>query len=255
MAGGSNRPPAASAEQKHGRRRKKPPVALNRISGNKTTGRPVAHDQSQATDPELIRRAAEGDHAAFHTLVDRHAQGLFRLAYAMVGSAADAEDVVQEALAGAYRNVRSFQGRSSVKTWLSRILMRQAAGSLRSRRTRRARMTQSIDQQPAADRSNDPAMGVESSAEGVNRRIDIAAALQKLSREHREVVVLREFEGLSYEEIAEVLDVPRGTVDSRLSRARRELQRGLKDYAADFGAAGDSRIKKGGSADAGPQRA
>lgn len=214
----------------------------------------MAKDQSQATDLELIRLAAEGDPSAFHTLVDRYAQSLYRLAYSMIGSAADAEDVLQETFAGAYRNLRGFQERSSVKTWLSRILVRQAAGSLRSRKTRRVRMTQSIDQQPAADRSADPAMGVESSAEGVTRRIDIAAALQTLSREHREVVVLREFEGLSYEEIAEVLDVPRGTVDSRLSRARRELQQRLKDYAADFRPTGDQRNMKGGSAEAEPRR-
>lgn len=183
----------------------------------------------QPTDLDLIRRAAGQDQQAFAVLVGRYAQSLYRLAYVMVGSAADAEDVLQETLVGAYRGLANFEERSSVKTWLSRILVRQAAHLLRSRKTRRGRLTKSMDG-PVAPPSDDPGMASGPGDEAVRRKMDVAAALKTLSPEHREIILLREFQGLAYEEIAQVLDVPRGTVDSRLSRARRELQQRLKDY-------------------------
>ncbi|HTW93165.1 MAG TPA: sigma-70 family RNA polymerase sigma factor [Tepidisphaeraceae bacterium] len=171
-------------------------------------------------DMDLFRKAASGDGKAFHQLVDRHAQRLYRLAVSLVGNGADAEDVLQETFAGAYRGLSRFEGRSSVKTWLTRILMTQAA---RWRRDRRRRRVEAVD--PA---------GLEISSEGgqaaSGRKIDLQAALQLLTPEHRQVLVLREFEQLSYDQIAEVLDVPRGTVESRLHRARGELREKLRAY-------------------------
>lgn len=169
----------------------------------------------EADDIELLHRARAGDSAAFHGLVDRHAQRLYRLAVSLVGNAADAEDVLQEALIGAFRGLRSFEARSSVKTWLTRILVIQAA---QWRRSRRRRITEPMeDSIPAADRGPETAM-------------DVQAALGQLSPEHREVLALREFEQMSYEEIAQVLGVPRGTVESRIHRARGEMREKLKDY-------------------------
>jgi RNA polymerase sigma-70 factor (ECF subfamily) len=183
--------------------------------------------QLRATDSELLRRAQHGDDQALHELVDRHAQSLFGLAFSLVGNAADAEDVVQETLLGAFRRLNAFEGRSSVKTWLTRILMRQAA---RHHRRRHVRRTVSIDR--LSDPSADILAGrpAPAGAEQLNVRMDVMEALDTLSPLHREIIVLRELQGLSYAEMAEVLDVPPGTVESRLFRARRELRDRLKSY-------------------------
>ena len=183
-------------------------------------------------DQELVRRALQGEQAAFHELVDRHAGLLFGLAALLVGHAADAEDIVQETLSGAFRGLKAFRGQASVRTWLTRILIRQAAWHLRGRRRRR----DSLRQQSLAARQY-----VASESQAADARMDVAEAIQALSPEHREVVVLRELEGLSYEQIADALDIPRGTVESRLFRARRSMQKLLKGYFADETSARESR--------------
>ncbi len=179
----------------------------------------VAEKCPEANDLELLHSAATGDGRAFHSLVDRHAQRMFRLAISLVGNAVDAEDILQETFAGAYKGLARFEGRASVKTWLTRILFTQAA---KWRRDRAGRTMRPIG-------PSDPA--VEGASSGVEIRIDLQAALQQLSPEHREVLMLREFEGMSYEEMAEVLSLPRGTIESRLHRARSELREKLKSYA------------------------
>jgi len=173
---------------------------------------------SSDSDQELLRKSAAGNGAAFHELVDRHADRLFALAMSLLRNTADAEDVLQETLTGAYRGLAKFEERASVKTWLTRILILQVA---KWRRDRKGKQTETIE-------SVSPATaGSESATE---QRIDLQAAMAKLSPEHQEVLVLREFEQLSYEEIAGVLGVPRGTVESRLFRARAELKVKLKAY-------------------------
>jgi RNA polymerase sigma-70 factor (ECF subfamily) len=175
----------------------------------------VVQDNPEADDTQLLHRARHGDSSAFHALVDRHAQRLYRLAVSLVGNAVDAEDVVQETFIGAFKGLKGFQGRSSVKTWLTRILVLQAA---QFRRSRSRKKTEAMpDSVAAASKSAEAGM-------------DIQAALAQLSAEHQQVLVLREFEQMSYEEIAEVLDVPRGTVESRLHRARNEMRERLKSY-------------------------
>ncbi|HUB25392.1 MAG TPA: sigma-70 family RNA polymerase sigma factor [Tepidisphaeraceae bacterium] len=167
-----------------------------------------------------MQRAAAGDARAFGQLVDRHADRLFRIAMSMLNNhTADAGDVVQETFAGAYRGIKAFQGRSSVSTWLTRILVTQVSQS-RRQKNRAVRKTESIGE-----------VAVDGGATAVQKRIDIQQALDQLSDEHREVLVLREFEQMSYQEIADVLGVPRGTVESRLSRARAELKQKLRSYA------------------------
>jgi RNA polymerase sigma-70 factor (ECF subfamily) len=188
-----------------------------------------------AEDLGLLRQAARGDGQAFHKLVDRHGQSLYRLAFSLAGNSADAEDLVQECLAGAFRGLDRFEGRSSVKTWLTRILVTQVARWRRSRRGKTALSIQAMDGgSGSSDESADGADWVGASgidpADHVARQVDVQAALRTLSPEHREVLVLREFQGLAYEEIAEVLGVPRGTVESRLHRARAELRGRLKSY-------------------------
>jgi len=190
-----------------------------------TTRSPVAQTSAEPGDAELVRDAAGGDNDAFHALIDRHAGHLFRLAVSLCGSAADADDVLQETFAGAFRSLRRFEGRSSVKTWLSRILVTQAALWRRGKGARRALSLSDApgDQEPPA-----PARGT--GPDKVAWRMDLQAALEKLSHDHREVIVLRELQGFSYDEIARALGIPRGTVESRLFRARAELREHLQSY-------------------------
>jgi RNA polymerase sigma-70 factor (ECF subfamily) len=180
----------------------------------------VEGQNPETSDVFLVHQAKAGDGKAFHILVDRHADRMFRLAVSMVGNATDAEDVLQETFAGAYRGLNGFEERASVKTWLTRILMTQAA---KWRRDRKRKTFQATD----IDESRLVAPG---DAGRVGAKIDVLAAISKLSIEHREVLTLREFEQMSYEEMAEVLGVPRGTVESRLHRARAELKELLKAY-------------------------
>ena len=183
----------------------------------------------QSPDADLVRRARNGDEQACHDMVDRYGDYLYGLAYSLVGNAADSADVVQETFSGAFRRLREFEERSSVKTWLSRILVRQAARHHRSRWRRRTVSLESI----SGTSEESSAKGKANSAETRSgTRMDVIAALQKLVPIHREVMVLRELDGMSYDEIAAVLGVPRGTVESRLFRARREMRERLRDYVS-----------------------
>jgi len=184
----------------------------------------------QPTDLELLRAAGAGDDAAFHQLVERHEQGLFRTAMSLTASRSDAEDLFQEALVGAFRGLKSFDGRSAVKTWLTSILIRQAAKGWR--RWRRERKMMSLAAAETAEPTrNDPSLEIGGSAESVDQRMDLMSMLKKLAPEHREIIVLREIQGFSYDEISDMLKVPRGTVNSRLHRARSELRERLAAYA------------------------
>jgi RNA polymerase sigma-70 factor (ECF subfamily) len=197
----------------HGRNA--PRGATNRL---KIRAEPVLPPVSP-DDTVLLRNAASGDSKAFHALVDRHADRLYRLAASLVGNTTDAEDVLQLAFAGAYAGLSQFQARSSVKTWLTRILILQAAKWRRERRPASVEIS-----------AHDASASGEGHAGAVQIRLDMQAAMKQLSPEFREVLTLREFEGLGYQEIADLLDIPRGTVESRLHRARADLREKLKDY-------------------------
>ena len=181
------------------------------------------------TDAESAssRKRERADEAAFHDLVDRYAKEMFRLALSLVGNVADAEDVVQETFSGAFQAMGAFEGRSSLRTWLSGILVNQAA---RCRRRRGVRRTVSLDQASAGSRAAMESGESSGAAPDLDVRLDVLESLETLSPEHREVIALREFQGMSYDEMAEVLGLPRGTVESRLFRARQELRERLKAY-------------------------
>jgi RNA polymerase sigma-70 factor (ECF subfamily) len=173
-------------------------------------------------DAELIRRIACGDQAAFRALIDRHARYLYGIA-ASLTNPADAEDVVQETFAAVL--AAKFRGESAVRTWLVQILVRQAA----MHRRRRRRPMASLDAGGAGPGGSErPTRS--SAIAGAEAKLDLAAMLQTLSPEHRQVIVLREVEQMSYDEIAAALGVPRGTVESRLHRARAELRERFKGY-------------------------
>ena len=185
------------------------------------------HGHEPDGDIELVRRVRQGDEAAFRRVVDIHGPRLYLLAMSMLGNCEDAQDVVQETFVGAFRGLRGFQGRSTVKTWLTRILMNNVADL---RRRRHLRKTLPFDE-AAEQLGASPARRVTETGRA-DMRMDIAAVVGRLPEEHRTVIVLREMQGMTYEEIAAALGVPRGTVESRLFRARQKLKEILGDYLA-----------------------
>lgn len=180
----------------------------------------------QEADAALLARIRRGDAAAFEELVEQNGRSLYRLALGMLGNEADAEDAVQETLAGAFEGIGRFRGEASIRTWLARILVRQAARVRRKKRSGIGTILRLWGGQ--LDEGQHPAGP--SPAGQVERQMDVTAMLQSLSEEHRAVMVLREFEGMSYDEMAAALGVPRGTVESRLHRARQELKRRFEGY-------------------------
>jgi RNA polymerase sigma-70 factor, ECF subfamily len=185
----------------------------------------------QGSDLDLARAAARGDAQAFDALIDRYAGDMFRLALSLSGRRADAEDICQETFVGAFRGVRRFDGRSSFKTWLTRILLRQAAKSWKKNQRNYAISMDALRQ--AGHDNPDSSKGtIEPRAAAVNKdaELDLLEVIQKLGSDHQQVVVLREIHGMSYDQIAQSLGIPRGTVESRLFRARAELRKLLKDY-------------------------
>ena len=192
------------------------------------SGRAAGHEVAELPDDELMRRIRLGDPASFGGLVDRYADDLFRLAYSLVGNEPDARDMVQETFLGAFRRASAFAGRSTVKTWLMRILFNRVWKARRSRRVRRAL---SLDAPTGAAAESDGQMQSRSPAAAVEARQDVQVMLAALPEDYRQVIVLRELQRLTYDEIAGVLSIPVGTVESRLHRARKELRRRFAGYS------------------------
>jgi len=204
-----------------------------------------AHD-----DLALVRRAQGGDRAAFKALYDRYHRRVYAVAVSVLKSPSDASDVVQEAFVKVHKHLGDFQGASSFYTWLYRISMNLAIDQLRRRKTARH-----VDYDDAIGRAEDDAEA--NSALGptldgqdpgkTHSRKELAgkiqAALATLPEYHRQVIVLREVEGLSYEEIAKIMKVPKGTIMSRLFHARRKMQSALAEYV-------DGELKPQDDADA-----
>jgi RNA polymerase sigma-70 factor (ECF subfamily) len=167
-------------------------------------------------DLDLVARARSGDLDAFGDLVGRHQGALVRYLTHMVSNVSDAEDVAQEALLRAHRALKDFRGQSSFKTWLYQIATNVARTHLDKRRTRREDQQDELDGMDIA------------SGEQVERRIvahdQLRRALAALPDEWREAVILRDIEGLDYREIALALDIPIGTVESRIFRGRQRLK-------------------------------
>jgi len=179
-----------------------------------------------ADDAELLRAGGRGDQAAFAALVDRHARYLFGVAHGLSNNAADAEDLVQETLLAALNG--KFRGESAVRTWLVAILVKKAAMLRRSAGRRGPHLSLAGG---TSDESAPPIdVPVGSGAGGTEAKLDLTTMLQSLSADHRAVIVLRELEGMSYEEMAAALNVPRGTIESRLHRAREELRKRYAGY-------------------------
>lgn len=224
------------------------PVTIRR-SGRKTDRydrevRPIVNTRSSKAsndearnieaeeDRALISEAKSGSAAAFRKLVERHQRRAFAIAVGLVRDENDAREIVQEAFLRVHRGLDRFEGGSSFFTWLYRIVTNLAIDLMRkpSRRESEALDESSIDDgidQPLVARidGSDPQDVVRRGE--MRRRIE--AALEELPPYHRGVILMREVEGLSYEEMAEAMGVSKGTIMSRLFHARRKLQRALAD--------------------------
>lgn len=176
-------------------------------------------------DSELIQKALGGDSAAFGDLVRRYQDRLYNSMCKLLRDATEAEDVVQETWVLTVRKLHTFQGKSKFYTWLYRIA-RNVSATRRRRKRDVGSIDRASDDAPLQLPSNDPAP--DERMRRSERIQQLYQALDRLSDEHQEILVLREIDGLDYEEIAEVLELPIGTVRSRLHRARGQLKEQLE---------------------------
>jgi RNA polymerase sigma-70 factor (ECF subfamily) len=208
-----------------------PPKSMNQHASEASKPQPEVarpHD-----DTDLVSRVQRGDEAAFRTLYERYNRRAYAVAFGVVKNQSDALDVVQEAFIKVHKHIVNFHGASSFYTWLYRIVMNLAIDHVR-----RARKVTEFDDSirksdAAADGALMPHFDDENPSKTVSRRElsqRIEAALDTLPEYHRAVILLREVEGLSYEEMAKVLRVPKGTIMSRLFHARRKMQEHLAGY-------------------------
>ena len=171
--------------------------------------------------------ARQGDQAAFGALVERHQAMAYSLALRMTGNPDDSADVTQEAFLNAWRALAGFQGQSSFSTWLYRLTSNACIDFLRREKRRSALSMTSADEEEVESRQTeipDERWSPERELERTETHRAIREGLASLSSDHREVLVLRELEGLSYQEIAQALDLEENTVKSRISRARMALR-------------------------------
>lgn len=167
-------------------------------------------------DAVLVTRMAAGDGTALTAVYERHGAALLGYLLRLAGDRGDAEEILQDTLLGAWRSAARFEGRSSVRTWLFGIGRRQAYNRLRGRRVKWVDLSEATDV-PSAD------PGPEAAALVRAEQAEIAAAMSRLRPLHTEVLGLAFINELSYAEIAAVLEVPVGTVKSRLSHAKAAL--------------------------------
>jgi RNA polymerase sigma-70 factor (ECF subfamily) len=201
-----------------------------------TEGRRENRDE----DAQYVALCQGGEPAAFEVLVRRHQKRMFNIAYRMTGNYEDAGDVVQEAFLSAYRTIKHFRGEAMFSTWLYGIVVNHARNRMRQAGSRAYHEPVSIDDPPAGGEGGPafdppsretPALDVLVRKETQEK---VQGCINGLEKEHREIIVLRDIQGFSYEEITGMLGIPDGTVKSRLSRARNALKESLKKVLGDL---------------------
>jgi len=212
-------------------------VAHNAIGFQFDSGFDAAKAPSAAANAqeerELISRLIDGQEAAYETLIARFEHPIFNLVSRLTNDPGDAPDVVQEVFLKVFRNVHTFRGQSSLKTWIYRIAVNE---SRNHRRWFGRHRSQEIALEPTAGETHsyldwlpDPARSPMELAMDHERETLIEAALAEINPHYRAALVLRELEGLSYDEIAEILETSLGTVKSRILRGREALRERLTE--------------------------
>lgn len=177
----------------------------------------------------LISRARGGDRDAFGALVEQYRDNVYRLAYRMCGNAYDADEAAQEAFVAAWRALPNFRGDAKFSTWLYRLTTNAAIDVMR--REKRHQTVGDGEKMELADDADSP----QETVERTEQQEAVQKALATLSEEYREVLLLRYMEELDYAEIADVLQLPSGTVKSRINRAKAALKAALLKSGNIFG--------------------
>jgi len=193
-------------------------------------------------DARLLRGLRAGIEAAYEELIDRYQQPVYGMVYRLLGNQSDSSDVVQEVFVKVFRGVGSFREKSSLRTWIYRIAVNEAHNHRRwfSRHTRwEVALTDDQQESRLLDSTADPGPSPFERAASNETRLLIEEALDRINPVFRTAVVLRDIEDLSYEEIAEILQISMGTVKSRILRGREALRRELNpqlqtDYVEAF---------------------
>lgn len=192
----------------------------------------LAPDQEPESDQALVLAVREGDATAYRGLVEKYQGRVYSLVYGMVRNREDARDITQEVFVKAYDSLESFRLESSFYTWIYRIAMNRAIDFVRKRK----RKESAGFEEGIATRDGDGDIADVHHTESPSRLLErkrlyarIMDAVEKLPEDQRQAILLRELEGLSYKEIAEVMEIPEGTVMSRLYYARKKLQKLLAD--------------------------
>ena len=185
-------------------------------------------------DLEFVTLCQRGDVDAFRPLVEKHQKRMVNIAYRMMGDYDAACEVVQDAFFQAYKAIRKFRGEARFSTWLYRIVINLSKNRIKQMKTRLEREGVSLNapiETEEGEVPHDPPAEDPSALEQMERK-EVQTAVQvcisALDDDYREVLVLRDIQGLSYDEIGEILKIPGGTVKSRLFRARDALKEGLK---------------------------
>jgi RNA polymerase sigma factor (sigma-70 family) len=193
---------------------------------------PLASDPGP-DEADLVRRARQGDLEAYDELVRRYQERIYATVYHMTSNHEDANDLAQEAFIKAFQAIRTFKGGSSFYTWVYRIAVNKTINFLKQRRHKAQMSLDDLD----FNAEHDPDLVALISEKTPRREVNLSelqeklnAAMQKLSEPHRLVVVLHDVQGLSHEQIAEIVGCNIGTVRSRLFYARQQLQGYLADY-------------------------
>jgi len=180
-----------------------------------------------ATDEIIVERALTGDAEAFGELVRRWERRIFALAYGMLGREEDARDATQETFLAAFRNLRGFRGEAKVSSWLHRIAVNQCIS--RQRRSK-VRSESALEEEHEISFTTPRSYSPAHVAEGRQETVAVRRAINSLPVELRQVVVMKEFEELTFREIADALDLPLSTVKSRLYTALKQLQMRLQKF-------------------------
>jgi RNA polymerase sigma-70 factor, ECF subfamily len=190
-------------------------------------------------DLEYVSSCRKGDVDAFEALVRRHEKRMFNIAYRVIGNYDEACEIVQDTFISAYKNIKGFKGEATFATWLCAICINLSRNRLKQLKTRRYREGYSLDDPimtPDGELSADPPSREPSALDRLEARDvqqKVQGCINALDAEFKEVIVLRDIQGFSYEEISAMLKVPAGTVKSRLFRAREAMRTSLKGFMGD----------------------
>ncbi|MCC6931954.1 MAG: sigma-70 family RNA polymerase sigma factor [Deltaproteobacteria bacterium] len=196
------------------------------------------NEELWSTDHELVENVLAGDKDSFCVLVEKYQNKAVSIAYGIVGNLSDAEELAQEAFLKAYKNLASFRGQASFYTWLYRIIFNLGIDLSRKRYRKNENLAgdmfsaENQSYQAAGEQAFSATQALNPEADIMNAQLngEIEKALNSLSPDHKAVIILREIQGLSYEEISVVMNCSKGTVMSRLHHARRNLQQALQNY-------------------------